>query len=292
LFEPIAWESLAVDILHSLHGTGFAILAFMILWYFQRQGHSVVNYFLAGSIAMGIGVASEVAQIPGPRDAQFQDLLVDALGIFGAVGVSASLDMTVRRRLPVWARLLLPAAASAALAVAIIPTLWLGHALIQQQRAFPVLLTFENHWETAAFGQTALARPSIVPSPLGWPGDGLSVAHAVEDGRWGILLSMKPIHDWRGYSQVSFVAASAGEPFVMDIGIREIYHDKSLQPNRYYQTMLVSPEAKTFTITFDAIQAEMEDRPFDFSHVESIVFSAAKPGRGQEILIDDIRLRK
>ena len=279
-----------MDILHSLHGPGFAVLAFAILRYFQHQCRSVINYFLAAAIAMGIGVASEVAQIPGARDAQLQDLVVDALGIFGAVGVSASLDLYVRRLLPVWARLLLPATAGAALAIACIPTLWLGHALIQQQRAFPVLLTFENRWETAAFGQTASARPSVKPAPLGWPGDGTSVAHAIEDGRWGIFLSMHPLQDWTGYSQVSFVAASTGEPFVMDMGIREIRFDKSIEPNRYYTTMRIGPEPKKITITFDQIQAAMKDRPFDFSHVESIVFSAAKPGESQEVLLDDIRL--
>jgi len=290
LFEPTAWEPLSVAILHTLHGPGFAILAVSILWYLQRQSRAVVNYFLAALIAMSIGVVSEAAQIPGSRDAQFQDLLVDALGIFGAVGVSASIDTYVRGLLPVWARLLLPTVAGAALAIACIPTLWIGHAIIQQQRAFPVLLTFENRWETAAFGQTASARPSIAPAPLGWPGDGTSVARATEDGRWGIFLSVKPLRDWRGYSQISFVAASTSEPFVMDIGIREMYHDKSLKPNRYYQTMHVGPEPKMFTITFEHIQAAMKDRPFDFSHVESIVFSAAKPGSRREILMDDIRL--
>jgi hypothetical protein len=185
---------------------------------------------------------------------------------------------------------MLPITAGAALAIACVPTVWLSHALVQQQKVFPILLTFENRWETAAFGQTAGRRPDLVASPATWPNDGALVANAVEDGRWGIFLSLHPLPDWSDYSKISFVAASVGEPFVMDIGIREVLYDKAIEPNRYYATMRVNPEPKTFTFTFEKIQVAMKDRPFDFSRVESVVFSAAKPGGGQEILIDDIRL--
>ena len=114
LFNPKGWPPLGVNILHALHGPGFALLALLILWYLQYQCRSVVNYVLAAGIAMAIGLLSEAAQIPGPRDAQVKDVVVDALGIFGAVGLSAALDRTVRSIIPLWSRLLLPMVAGAA----------------------------------------------------------------------------------------------------------------------------------------------------------------------------------
>lgn len=292
LFNPTNWPALGVDILHSLHGPGFAAIALAVFWYLQSRCVSVINYALAAGITMGIGVISELAQIPGPRDAQVKDLVVDALGILGALGVTASIDKRVRTSIATPVRLLLPAVAGVALSIACVPTLWFSYALVEQQRAFPSLLTFERAWETAAFGQTATRRPDVIPVPTDWPADGRKVSRSTENGRWGIFLSVKPVQDWRSYSKVSFIAASTGERFAMDFGIRESRLDDETRPNRYYGSVMVEPNPKEFTVTFDQIQAAMKDRPFDFSHVESVVFSAAKPGGGQEILLDDIRLEE
>ena len=119
---------------------------------------------------MGIGLLSEAAQIPGPRDAQVKDVVVDALGIFGAIGLSAALDRTVRLSMSLWSRLLMPMVAGAAFAIACFPSIWLTHALIQQKNAFPVLLTFESRWETAAFGQPSRQQPERVAAPDEWIG--------------------------------------------------------------------------------------------------------------------------
>ena len=283
---------MGIDILHSLHGPGFAILSLLILWYFQHQCRSVINYVLAAAITMGIGLASEIAQIPGPRDAQLKDLVVDALGIFGAIGISASLDSSVRSIIPKWTRLMLPAAAAAALAIACVPTLWLGYALIQQKNAFPSLLTFERRWETAAFGQVPGHRPELVTAPADWPGDGTVVAHAVERGRWGIFLSIHPLPDWRGYETLSFLIASAGEEFSLDMCIRNKYLKGEEARNQYCKSIKVGPEAREISIPYSEILAGSKSGTFDFSRVDAVVFSVAKPGAGNELLIDDIRLEQ
>jgi hypothetical protein len=290
LFQPTNWPSLGIDILHSLHGPGFAVLALLILWYLQHQCRSVINYVLAAAIAMGIGLVSEIAQIPGARDAQVIDLVVDGLGIFGVIGVSASLDKNVRQMTPTWARLMLPSAAGVALAVTCVPTLWLGHALIQQKNAFPTLLTFESRWETAAFGQTPGHRPTRVAAPADWPGDGSIVARAVEDGRWGIYLSLYPLPDWRGYERLKFLVASVDNELDLDMCIRDKYVSKGPPRNQYCKSMQIGPEPREFSIPFSEILSGSQSGSFDFSRVDAVVFSAAKPGTKSEILIDDIRL--
>lgn len=290
LFNPTDWPALGVDILHSLHGPGFAAIALGILWYLQSRCASVINYILAAGITLGIGLISEVAQIPGPRDAQVEDLVVDALGIIGAIGVTASFDKKVRSSLATPARILLPAVSATALAIACVPTLWLSYAMVEQQRAFPSLLTFEHAWETATIGQTATQRPDVTDAPPGWPTVGQKVSHSSEDGRWGILLSVHPVQDWRGYASLSFVAASAGESFAMDIGVKDLPKGDEYQGIRFYKSITVGPEPKRYAVTFEEIQAAAKDRPFDFSLVDAVVFSAAKPGGGQELLLDDVRL--
>jgi hypothetical protein len=292
LFEPTNWPPLGIDILHSLHGPGFAVLALLILWYLQHQCRSVINYVLAAAIAMGIGLVSEIAQIPGARNAQVMDLVVDGLGIFGVIGVSASLDKNVRQMTPTWARLMLASAAGVALAFTCVPTLWLGNALIQQKNAFPTLLTFESRWETAAFGQTPWNRPMRVAAPADWPGDGSFVARALEDGRWAIYLSMRPLPDWRGYERLKFLIASIDNEVALDMCIRDKRVSKGPPRNRYCKSMKIGPEPREYSIPYSEILKGSKSGLFDFSHVDSVVFSASKPGTNSEILIDDIRLER
>ena len=279
-----------MDILHSLHGTGFAILALIIYWYLERRFPKSNNYLLAAGVTMAIGVISEAAQIPGPRDAQFSDLLVDGLGVFGALGVKASLDTVIRRQLTRPVRMLLPGLAGIALAIACIPSFWFSYALVEQYRAFPNLLTFEHTWERAAFGQTVTRRPQLVDAPADWPVHGNTVARAREDGRWGIFISLQPKPDWRGYSSLSFVAASPGGPVAMDIGVKDMTLDGEYHGVRYYKSVIVKKTPTRFSVAFEDIQAHESDRPFDFAKVEGVVLSASKPGSGAEILVDDFRL--
>ena len=290
LFNPTDWPPLALDILHSLHGPGFALLALAVFWYLQSRCVSTINYLLAAGITMGIGLISEIAQIPGPRDAQFKDLLVDAIGILGALGITASFDRRVRSAINKSARLLLPTIAGVALAIACVPTLWYSYALVSQQRAFPVLLSFEQTWETATISRTNGLKPSRVAAPDDWPVDGATIAHGTEAGRWGIFLSLHLSPDWQGYSKLSFVAASADAEFPLALCIRDIRPDRKSRRNRFCKHLTVNSEAQRFVVEFDEIRLAMEGRPFDFTRVEALVFSASKPGDGRELLLDDIRL--
>ena len=249
-----------------------------------------MNYVLAAGISMGIGLISEISQIPGPRDAQVKDLVVDAIGILGALGITASFDRRVRSVIKKPVRWSMSALASVALLIACVPTLWYSYALVQQQRAFPVLLSFEQAWERATFDQTAKRRPDVVDAPADWPVKGDKVSRSTEDGRWGIFLGLHPVQDWRGYSQLTFVAAANSSRFAMDIGVREASPADQEKANRYYSNVWVELDPQRFTITFEEIRTAMKDRPFDFSRVEAVVFSAASPGDRNVLLIDDIRL--
>lgn len=289
-FSPVSWPPLAVDILHSLHGTGFAVLALAIFSYLQYTFPNSINYLLAAVITMGIGVVSEAAQIPGPRDAQISDLVADGLGIFGGLGVRAAFDADVRVQLRGTLRMLLPALSGVALAIACMPSIWLSYAIVQQHRALPEILTFEHAWERATYGQTVDARPVVVQAPAGWPVKGKKIGRATEDGRWGIFISVHPRQDWRGYSSLSFIAASAGEAFSLDIGVRDMRKADEDHGIRHYKSVVVNPQPKRYTVTFEEIAATATDRPFDLSLVEAIVLSAVKPGSGGEILVDDFRL--
>lgn len=291
LFNPTNWPPLGIDILHALHGPGFSVLALIVLWFLQSQCRSLINYLLAGAIAISIGVISEIAQIPGPRDAQFGDLLVDALGISGGLGVRAAFDKRARAAMGRWTRLALPVAAGAALSVACFPALWYGYALLQQQRLFPSLLVFENAWERATLSQNYGGPPDFVAGPDEWPDPGSSIAYAEEYGRSGIFLSLHPLPDWRGYARLSFTAASAtASAFPMAFCILDAKPDKETRRNRFCKDIVLSSTVAEYSVEFSEIEKAMPLRPFDFSRVSSVAFSASNPGAGNALLIDNVRL--
>jgi hypothetical protein len=242
---------------------------------------------------MAIGLVSEIAQIPGPRDAQFSDLIIDGIGVFGALGLVAALDPGVRPHLRRVTRVLLLASAGTALAVAVIPSLWLSYALVQQYRAFPTLLTFEHAWERAIYDQSKNRRPVLMATPAHWPDANGTISRSRESGRRGTFISLKPMADWSEYRKLSFVAASAGETFEFVVRIKDNWQKKTeKQPARFYKRFHVRPEPERYTINFAEIEAQASDGPFDFSRVQSILLTAAKPGSGVEILLDDFRLEK
>lgn len=265
-------------------------MALIVYWLINARFPTRTNYLLAGIVTLGIGVVSEAAQIPGPRDAQFSDLLIDGLGVFGALGLLAAFDHSIRKIISRPLQLALPLSASLALTIACAPSLWYSYALIQQHRTVPQLLTFEHAWERTTFGQTVDIKPSIIPAPDGWPVAGGFVAKARENGRWGIFISLHTVHDWRDYSAVSFVAAAPAGNFSMDIGVKDMAKNGEYHGVRFYKTVKVTPEPRRFTITFSEIRARPENRDFDFALVEAIVLSASRPGSNTDVLLDDFRL--
>ena len=52
----------------------------------------------------------------------------------------------------------------------------------------------------------------------------------------------------------------------------------------------VGPVARRYSIEFAAIAGVAQDRPFDFSSIDSFIISAASPGDGVRLLLDDISL--
>jgi hypothetical protein len=186
-------------------------------------------------------------------------------------------------------RIVMPVFAGIALGVACVPTLWYGYALIEQKRAFPELLTFEHVWERVTYRQVHGVKPTIVAAPRAWSSDG-KVAYSVESHQYGIFLSLLPLPDWRGYSSIKFTLAAHGKGFPVAVCVRDARPNNDPHNNRYCKRVLVTALPTDFSITFDEIRSTADERPFDFSRVEAVVFSAAKPGNKNELLIDNIRL--
>ncbi len=266
------------------------MLAVLVFYILQLRFPDHHNYMAAGIVSFGVGVLSEAAQIPGPRDAQFSDLVVDGLGVFGALGVLSAFDEDVRRKLSGWRKPALPVLASLCLLIACAPTIWLSYAFTRQYLAFPELLTFEQGWERPTFGQTSQVRPTIVAAPKGWPAAGKWVGRSTEAGRRGTLVYLHPWHDWTGYSKLSFIVATTSGETTIRISVRDMAQDDEYHGIAYDRIVNVAEEPRRVSVTIDEILSVVDVRPIDISRVESVVIGTTEPGKGIEVLLDDFRL--
>ena len=250
-----------------------------------------MNYLLAGGAAMSIGVISEIAQIPGSRDAQFQDLLVDAIGIFGALGTVAIWDRDIRALLKRRQFVAVAMTGLAALAFSLLPTLWLSYSLLARDSAIPVLLSFEHPWETNIYAQNNSQLQTVVPAPPDWPMDNSRVLRSVEHGKHGSVLFLYPHPDWRNHSALSFIAASGGDAsYDVTVSVRDIKPARGVPSNRYFERVKVGPTPRRVNISFQDIQNSAGERAFDMQHISAVIVSATVPGFQMQLLLDDFRL--
>ena len=291
-FSPTQPTVLFDAFAHSLHAPGFAAVALAVLFMLRKSHPGLSAYILAALSASGISVLAEAAQIPGPRDAQISDLVIDATGIVGALGIVAAFDPLVKDVLSKVQRIMIAAFSVVALAVAFLPSAWYGYSIFSQHRLMPQLLTFEHAWESVAYWQTKDHSPELIDAPHGWPAAGGSVALATESGHDGILIRINPYPDWSGFSALSFVAASNSRSVhKLAIVIKDIRPRGNRSSNRYRNEFYVGPNPTRHVLNIADLQTLNSGRPFDLSHVHTIILSAAKPGNDVSVLIDDFRLQ-
>ena len=240
---------------------------------------------------MTIGVLSEAAQIPGPRDAEIMDLIIDATGIFGALSVVAIFDVAIRAQLTANQRWIMALLSMLAMTATISPTLWYAYALTARHQALPSLLSFEHAWERVNISQSSHRRVELIASPKDWPTSGQRVAQVAESRRRGDLLSLHPYPNWLDYTSVSFLAASTTETtHQVRVTIRDMRPNQESHSNRFKTSILVGPQPVRYTIRLDDIRDTSVDRIFDLAHIDSIILRASNPGDDVKVLVDDFRL--
>ena len=281
-FEPAGLSVLGGKALRSLHGPGFAAIAIAVGWGLNFWATGWWRIGIALAICLTISLLAELSQVPGPRNAEIADLIVDGAGIVAGLGLIASLDSGLGLGGPPWTRRVLALASLVALAVLLSPTLWLSAALGARNANLPVLFSFDSTLERELYTGMRTFRPAHILAPANWGNDGTMIGHGTARGRWGTMLAISSYPDWRDYEAVSFKVASASATPV-DIGVT-----LRSSTEKFYMPFAIDPDPRRVRIAFADIRAK---RPgFDFSNVRTLTVSAAEPGEPYEVLFDDFRL--
>ena len=181
-------------------------------WFGSRIGLRA-QYLGAFVLALSLGLATELIQLVGPRDADAWDLIRNGLGAACALAWWPTFDRRfdgalVRRRR---VRFLLRGAVVLAVLVSALPVVGVVRAYHDRGQRFPVLYDFQTASQEP-FMSTRQAWWRFTPPPPGWgeaaPG---SVAHIYFRQLAGSSVAlMEPYPDWTGHDALVFDVFHAG----------------------------------------------------------------------------------
>ncbi|MET0535715.1 MAG: VanZ family protein, partial [Steroidobacter sp.] len=100
VFAPVPGDTRWIRTLHnSAHAPIFGCVALLALFVIRsrwQQSNLISQYTLALAAVFGLGVITELLQIPAGRDASFEDALHDVIGALAFLGIFAAFDPRVR----------------------------------------------------------------------------------------------------------------------------------------------------------------------------------------------------
>jgi hypothetical protein len=291
-YMPGQISALTAEAIRSLHGPGFGIVALVVVKLGRFSGGPAARYIKAGATTMLLAILAEAAQIPGSREAELGDLLIDALGIIGFLGLAAAFDHDLRSKVGTLGTVAIVLVSLPAFAAAVAPTAWLSYALVKRNQALPQLLSFDAAWEQTYASGNAVDY-DVVPAPANWPAGSGNIARLHSAGKSGLMLHIRPYPDWSNYVAVSFIAATTGgETRRIALGLWGLNLGDGTLPGRYYTRAKISPIPARYCILFEELPDRSSERPFNLHYVSQLTVGATKNERGVTVYVDDFRLER
>lgn len=206
----------ANDLNNFAHGPVFAALALIVLFYLRREPRGSNGWLLEYTIAFGaallLGIAVEAVQSRIGRDAEFGDVLRDALGALAALGFVATVDPKLRAALPGTRRRIggvFVGVSGTALLLAPLVVATLSYR--ERQRSFPVIADFDRPYSDYFVGALggAETRRAALPRWLAGHAQETRALHVTSSGaRWWGVKIREPLADWSGFDRLEITIAN------------------------------------------------------------------------------------
>jgi VanZ family protein len=236
-------------------------------------------YALAGLIGAGAGFLSEVIQKPLARDASWEDVVADTIGVVCALAVYALFDR--RTKLRAWHRLGALAVALSCIAIFITPIVRMVRAYVHRNGEFPVLADFHSRIElywTLSIG----VNREIVDNAL--------EVELVADEFPGVAFH-EPVPDWRSYKiLVIDVENPEREPLDLGVRVHDRRHNRTFN-DRFNRHFNLAPfERRTLRITLEDIRRGPRQRFMDMAHISDITLFRGGPEGSRRLRVYSLRL--
>jgi hypothetical protein len=236
-------------------------------------------YAFAGLIGIGAGLLSEIVQKPLRRDASWEDVFADAVGVIGALSLAALFER--RAAIGRGARAAALAVTLACLFVYFEPIVSMARAYLHRNGQFPVLANFASRTElywVVGFG----VNRDIVRGALEVDFDA--------DKFPGLSLH-EPMPDWRGFKTL-VIDVENPEAIPLKLGVR--VHDRRhgrTYGDRFNRRFEIAPtERRVIRITLDDIRRAPRERLMDMGHISDITLFRSGSAGSRRVRIYTVRL--
>jgi hypothetical protein len=254
------------------------------------------HYLVAFLVTVAVGALSEIAQIPGPRDADALDIARDAAGAFCFLSLWMMGDKSLAPMWQRWHRWVRPAAV-VLIVVALVfswttALRWIV-AFYERNSSFPVLATFDLPYEHL-FRSTRNATVEAAAPPDGWTTGshsgkvGKVVFHS--STRSGFAINRVP-HDWSAYQSLQCsVYMDSSESVELFVQLEDSHFDGATGDRFTYVAALESG-ANDVTVPLDTPRTVSGARLLDMQQVAKVYFLTQDTSRSITLYIDNIHLR-
>jgi len=297
---PARWVRTLHD---SAHGPIFGCIAVLVLIILRIRSPSGTRgasapwqqYLIALGVAVLLGGASELAQIPTGRDASFADLRHDVLGALGFLALFSVFDPHLRRRgeLRMAGRAVIVLIGVCALVILASP---MARALVEYHRRdaqFPVIADFTNRYDRYFVGQ---AGASIGPMqmPARWAGQPSEATMRVSflPAPYPGIDFFELVPDWTAYSTLILdITNPTTTTLELSLLVMDAHHDYALE-NRFSTTLTLPPATRRRVRIQLRDIASGSGFPIDLAAMAGIVLFRTQGSLADEMYLSGVRLER
>jgi hypothetical protein len=261
-------------------------LFFMGTWFilsilrheFEFSGAKLYAY--AALIGVGAGFVSELMQKPLRRDASWEDVLTDAVGVVCALAIHAALSRRVK--LTTAARAAAVLIALGCIAAYVAPIINMVRAYVHRNSQFPVLASFDSRIELAWIVRYGI-RCDVIAGVLE-----VEFARQVFPG----FSFYEPVRDWRRYRTLVIDAENPESVEILHLGVR--VHDSAHNReyvDRFNRIFDLAPgERRSLRIPLEDVHLAPRNRLMNMKQISDVTLFRTKDGGSQRLRLHGMRL--
>ena len=244
---------------------------------FHVQGARL--YALAGLVGVGSGFMSEVIQMPLRRDASWEDVLADAMGVLLALALYALFDWrsAFRGRTRLAALLIVAGCTLNYLA----PIVSMAHAYVYRDRQFPVLASFKSAAELSWIVGYGIKR---------------EIRHGALDVEFDAaqfpgFSFHEPVPDWRKFQALVIdVENPDTRPLKLGLRVHDIGHGREFIDRFNRKFEFTAGERRALRIPLEEIRRGPRNRLINMGEISDVTLFQLHDSASQRLRLYSMRL--
>lgn len=255
----------------------------LFILFFLREDFELAGlrlYAISGLVGAAAAGASEMMQRGVRRDASWEDVFNDMVGVVCALAIH--LACTRREKLATSTRAVSMLVALGCIAAYVTPIVNMARAYVHRNSQFPVIASFDSRIELSWIVGYGIRRDVI---------DGVLEVEFIRKVFPGFTFH-EPVPDWRRYKTLVIDAENPEAAEVLHLGIR--IHDRGhgrVYTDRFNRLFDVGPGVRReLRIPLDDVHRAPRNRLMNMAQISDVTLFRTKEGGSQRLRLHGVRL--